>query len=505
MKKEFLIGIDLGSSSVKMVQLAPGAAEPTVVRTAVRELSPLKDAAIQEKETLTALQELTRDLPLGRCKVVVAFNSPETGLRVITAPPMPKKELREAIRLEAARYFPFPIADSTIEFQILGAVMEKGAKKFRILVAAAPLKTVESIFSLLKQAGLRPDALIPAPYALYSLKASRVGREEIVCLTEMGDHASELVILKGNQLVFSRKIPVGGSDFTRALTETLFSEQGKIQLSWEEAEKIKKEVGFPKEGGHPLLAGPVSAVHINSMLRGPLERLVAEIDRCFDYYQEESGAEKIGTLILFGRGASLRGLAGALSEGLGVKVDEGGQGEFAVAEGAALSDPSGLNLLPSEVKQATERALRRALFQSVAASVILFLIFIYAGLKLQLASYEKRLAVAEYELMSSRPELERALTESLASQVLVEEPYWEDVFRDLSHLVPNEIYLTKLTLADKRLILKGVNRSKDREQALSSFVRGLEEGIFSDVKLINEKEIPGQAASEFELNAWVDR
>jgi Tfp pilus assembly PilM family ATPase len=88
----------------------------------------------------------------------------------------------------------------------------------------------------------------------------------------------------------------------------LVSDKGKIKLSLEEAERIKREVGIPPEGESKMIDDKILTTQLLSMIRSPLEQLVNEIDRCFDYYREESGGGKIDSLMLFGGGALLKGL-----------------------------------------------------------------------------------------------------------------------------------------------------------------------------------------------------
>jgi len=521
--KDSVIGIDLGSTSIKLVHLVRRENETVLVRATIKELIPAEDAVSREKDRLSALQELLRDLPVKESTFVVSFNDPRTAMRVIAAPPMPKKELREAVRLEAKNYFPFSIEDALIEFDILGHTMEKGVRKFELAVAASPEKTIHEILSLLRKAGIKPASLIPVPAALQKLgEAMGVLENRIHCLADIGALETELVILRGTHLLFSRKVPIGGRDFTQAMRGVLVSDRGKTELSWEEAEEIKRGVGFRSEGApEEVINGKISTTQLASMLRAPLEQLVAEIDRCLDYYREETGGEKIDQLILFGRGAILKGLSQALSQELGLEVKVGdplervklegqlvspeqGFTPFAVALGAALSCGRGINLLPLEIKEEVKRTVTRASVESVVASVLLVLGFFYVGMKIQLANYGKRIAVAQLELSSLKFDLDKVAARNFANQVLANEPYWEDVFKELSNILPREAYLTRLEMKDRKLIFKGTITSLEKQAVLNGLIQDLENGIFKNVKLVTAKETSDKTGTEFELTAWVD-
>lgn len=513
-QRNSIIGLDIGSSSIKLAQLIQK--EDGVA------LVCLETVERTHPEDLSSLKELFHRAEINQSEVIVGFNGPKTGIRIISTPPMPKKELKEAVRLESKHYFPFPLHESFLEFEKLGETVERGTKKVQMIVATTTPETVEETLTLLKKAGIRPDSLVPVAYALQKwVRAVSNLASETQCLVDIGDRYTELVIFKEGGLLFSRKIPVAGRDFTQALTGVLVSDQGRIQLTSEEAEQIKREVGIPQEGASAMMGDKISSTQILSMLRSPLEQLASEIERCFDYYREESGGEKVDSLLLFGRGTALRGLPQVLSEALGIEVKTGNplkglkiQGQvvsppdgftpYAVALGAALSHGKGVNLLPPEIKQEIEQALKRATLQSFAASAVLLLIFLYIGMKIQLGNFQKRIAVAKLELMSMQSELEGAAAKSLANRELAAEPYWEDVFKELSNVIPADVYLTRLEMANGRIVLRGRNASPEKERALSDFILILEKGIFKDVKLVTTKATDEKLGSEFELNARVD-
>lgn len=512
--KNSIIGLDVGSSSIKLAQLVQRENGLALVRLETLERTHPEDPS--------PLKELLRRAEIHPAKVIVAFNGPQTGIRILSTPPMPQKELKEAVRLESKNYFPFPLHESFLEFEKLGETVEGGTKKIQMAVATTTPETVEETLTVLKKAGIRPDSLIPVAYALQKwAKTAGISPGETQCLVDLGDRYTELMIFKEAGLLFSRKIPVAGRDFTQALTGVLVSDRGKTQLSLEEAERVKQEVGIPREGESERVDDKISKGQLLSMLRSPLEQLVSEMDRCFDYFREETGGGKVDSILLLGRGSMLKGLARALSEALGIEVKVGdplkglriesqmmapddGFAPFAVALGAALSLGRGINLLPPEIKGETRQALRRALVQSVVSTVVLLAAFFYIGMKIQRSNYEKRIAVARMEMASLKPELETVQAQSLANQVLAAEPYWDDAFKELSNTVPGAIHLTKLGMANQRLVMKGKISSEEKERVLSDFILDLEKGIFKNVKLVTAKETADQSVSEFEIDSWVD-
>jgi type IV pilus assembly protein PilM len=535
-KKDFVVGLDIGTSSIKIAQFAEKEDGLYLVRCDLKEIKHIDNEAMREKEIIEILKDLLRGIDIGNSKIIVGINCPHTAIKRVILPYMPRQELRDGISLEAKNYFPFPIEDALIDFEIVGEVMEKGIRKYQVLIATSPNKTVNEYLSLLEKIGIKPASFIPAPYALQKLNEVFLSKEDkIQCLVDIGSHHTELAIFsaegarlpdgqgsasggKGKNLIFSRKIPVAGSDFTKAMTDVLVSDRGRTELSFDEAEKIKQKMGIPSEDESRVIDEKISTTQILSLLRAPLEQLVNEIDRCLDYYREEISGGKVDSLVLLGQGAFLKGLAEFFSKELGMEVNLGMPFEalkfksgamslkaedsprLALAIGAGLSEGKGINLLPAEIKEERKRTFKRTTFETVTIGAILILAFIYIGMQIQLNNFQKRISVARMEYSSLRPQLSQVEAQSL----LADEPYWDDVFKELSIIIPPDIYLTEFSLENKTIKMRGIVVSGEREESLYNFILALEQGIFKNVKLVTTKEKKEISANEFELICGID-
>ncbi len=495
--KDYTIGLDIGSSSMKLVQFQRKEDGLYLIKEVLRELG--------KKEPSVTLKELLKGINIKSSDFIVSINCPKTCVRITTAPYMPKKELRDGVRLAAKNFFPFAIDQALLDFEILGEVTEEGVRKYKLLVATSPKETVEKFLSLLGSAGIKPTSFVTVPLALQRvIEKAGPKKDQIQAALDIGENFTELVIFSGKELVFSRKIPVAGKDFTKSLTNVLVSDMGKIALSIDEAEKVKREVGIPQEGESKIIDGKISTTQILSMIRSPVEHLVNEVERCFDYYREETSGDRIDSLLLFGGGASLKGLPEFLSKELGIEAKVGDSYRFAPAIGAALSLGKGINLLPPEIKGETKRSFKRAGLLAVATAVILISAFTYIGMRIKLVNFQKRIGVAQMELASLQPQLKLAETQSLANAALADEPYWEDLFKELSNIIPRDIYLTEFSMEERLIRMKGIVASKEEEMLLSNFILTLERGIFKDVKLVTTEDMKEAQKSKFELKCWVD-
>jgi len=518
-KKDFIVGLDIGTTSIKLAQFLKEEDGLRLVRAAKEEIAPTSDESSAEKGKLASLEKLIRGIDVNKSKFIVSINCPKTAIRAISVPYMPRPELADGIRLEAKNYFPFPIEEAQLDFETVGEIIEKGVKKLQLLIATSPQKTVKGYLSLLEKVGIKPSSFVPTSYTLQKLVKSSLSKEDkIRCLVDIGSHFTELAIFKAKNLIFSRKIPIAGDDFTKAMTGVLSSDRGRTELTLEEAERLKRQVGIPPESESKMIDDKISTMQILSMLRTPLEQLISEIDRCFDYYREETGGGKVDSLILFGAGASLKGLCEFLSSGLGMEVEIGnplewlkmesgaisdedkGFCQMASAIGAGLSEAKGINLLPPEIKEETKRTFKRSGIEATVVGAALVLVLIYIGMRIQLNNFQKKIPVAKMELSSLGPQLKQVAIFGL----LAKEPYWDDVFKELSNIIPSDIYLTELSMENNVMRMRGIVNSQEPEESLSNFILTLERGLFKNVKLITTREITGKTANEFEITCWID-
>lgn len=490
-KSNYIIGLDIGASAIKFAQFSQKEGRLQLIKSGLEEISSQQDA-------LAALKKLFIGVNLKKSRVMVSINCPQTASRKIIVPYMPRHELGEAIMLEAKNYFPFSLAEAALDLRIEQEVIEKGVKKFQVLLATSPRKTVNETLDLLKQAGIRPAVLFPVSLALEKLARLSPSQDAASCLLDIGARFAELVVIKGKTLLFSRKIFFGADMFTRALTTVIVTDKGKLQLSLAEAESIKRQAGLASSED----TDKISASQIQVMLRSSLEQLVGEVNRCLAYYHEENPQVNIAGITLFGRGALLKGLPEFLTRELGIEVKLGLQAvapEFGVAWGLGLSEGSGVNLLPPELKEQTQILLRQALWENTLAISVLFLIFVYSGLKIQISNFEKRIAVANLEVASLKSQIKDFDLQAFSKKALAGEPGLLEIFKELSNVVPAGVYLTELSIEKNSVTLKGEAISSDPQESLSTFSVNLEKGMFKAVKLSEVKELKGRSGRQFSL------
>ena len=199
-KKDHVIGIDIGSTSVKIAQFKESPDGLYLVKADIKELGTYNDDAHFESEAVIALRHLLKSVNTKSSRVIVSINCPSTAIKKIVAPYMPRHELKQGITLEAKSYFPFSIENSMLDFEILGDAVEKGIRKYDLLVAVCPINTVQKSLSILKKAGVRPYSFVTSSYALSKAAECMNEKDRSGCFIDIGSSHTELISIKARNL-----------------------------------------------------------------------------------------------------------------------------------------------------------------------------------------------------------------------------------------------------------------------------------------------------------------
>ncbi|MDD5072933.1 MAG: pilus assembly protein PilM [Candidatus Omnitrophica bacterium] len=470
-KKEIYIGIDIGSSAIKAVEIGTGPAGDII----------LKKAGLVPKEE--GVKKAVAGMNVKSARVTCVADCPEGCLRYFTIPKMSDREIPEAVRWQVKEKVSLPLDELFMDYK-LQETAEGGISKYKVKLAVMPAKAVDSIVGALAGAAISPAALFPPPLAIEKL-SNRMGLQggEAAAVVDIGHNYTGINITKDGYLAFTRNVNSGAAAITKDLN------------------------------------------------RPAAERLAQEIDRSLHYYGDESSGDKVRSVVLTGGGASIKGLAEFLQENLGVPVSQGdpfkgislekgaladpapASGIFAGAVGAALSEGRGINLLPPELKQKTIRTFEKAAVESVVAAVAVSLVLSFIGMRVQLANYDKKISYGIKEMEVIKPQLEiTSHYERLAAElserkafidsVLSGIPPWKETLKELSNRLPKYAVLSSLKADASGLEISGqiTGDVKDREKALSGIISSLEGGMFKSVTLLNAKMGEGtNSNTEFDI------
>jgi type IV pilus assembly protein PilM len=299
-REESLVCIDIGSSSIKMIEArASGGAVQVLNWGAV----PAPPSAIQSNMVAEPerVADVVRSLIEGKGvqarKAVTAVPGPAVMIKRVTLPAQSAQELENTILFEAGNFIPEDLENVNLDYQVTEQLPD--TKQMEVLLVAAKKDIVASYAETLRSAGLVPVVIDVDYFALdnmYELNYDPVP-SQVVALVNIGARYSSINILKGGRSTFTGDVPVGGRDITEALTRDL-------GISVEDAERVKAGEAVAEIDPEQL-----------SMALGPAtDALIEEIHYALSFFWTAATDERIDALYLSGGAARVPELCQRLAE-----------------------------------------------------------------------------------------------------------------------------------------------------------------------------------------------
>ncbi|MFQ5456086.1 MAG: type IV pilus assembly protein PilM [Nitrospirota bacterium] len=309
-KQQQIIGLDIGSSNIKCVQLKEGLNGYKLQKLGLKDLGPeiiVEGTIMDAARVIDLIKDILSELNIKTKDVAISVSGHSVIVKKITLPTMTEDELEESIRWEAEQYIPFDINDVNIDFYILDQSEEQdGRGQMNVLLVAVKKDKLNEYISVVSEAGLNPVIVDVDAFTIENMFGINyeTSENEIVALVNIGASVMNINILKNGIFSFSRDISIGGNRYTESI-------QKDLHLSYEDAERAKK--GEDVEGITKDTLGPIiDAVNIE---------VVSEIVRSFDYFKTTSNQEHIDKILLSGGSSKLEGLADFLSDRLGTDIE----------------------------------------------------------------------------------------------------------------------------------------------------------------------------------------
>jgi type IV pilus assembly protein PilM len=307
-KKKDVVGLDIGSSSIKLVELDRGKGGFKLQNLGLSPLPPeaIVDGALMDSVTIIdAIRDLVSTTKTKRKDVVTSVSGHSVIVKKITLPFMTEAELEESIQWEAERYIPFDINDVNIDFHMLGSSSEN-ADLMDVVLVAAKKDIINDYQSVIVEAGLNPVVIDTDSFALENMLGINydIDKDETVAVANVGASITNINILKNNTSSFTRDIFKGGNQITEEI-------QRQLHIDYEEAERIK--VGSKGEG--------TSQTAIQNVLKTSSEALAIEIGNSLDFFQSTSTYDKVSKLYLSGGGSKIKDFDIVLQQQIGLPVE----------------------------------------------------------------------------------------------------------------------------------------------------------------------------------------
>jgi type IV pilus assembly protein PilM len=290
-KAKALVGLDIGSSAVKAVELKPAGKGYKVTGFGSEPIPPdsIVDGAIIDAAAVAdAIRRLFDSRAIKTKEVAASLSGNAVIVKKITLPVMTEAELAESIYWEAEQYIPFDIQDVNLDYQILDKGDASGGKTMEVLLVAAKKEKIADYTGVIAQAGRAAVVVDVDAFALQNAYEVNYGIQPgaVVVLLNAGASATNINILQGDQSVFTRDISIGGNAYTEAL-------QREMSLPYDSADALKR--GLTVEGASYDDAKPV--------LRAVTENMMLEIQKTFDFFKATASSDRIDRIVLSG-GAS---------------------------------------------------------------------------------------------------------------------------------------------------------------------------------------------------------
>jgi type IV pilus assembly protein PilM len=306
--KKGLVGLDIGSSSVKAVELQGKPGSLSLVNLGYEGLQPdtVVDGQIMELNDVShVISGIFSSHQFKTDRVAAGVSGSSVIVKNIVVPQMTREELEESIDWHAEEHIPFEISDVSLDYQVVGS----GADSLHVLMAACKRDFVANLKQAIQLAGKQPAIIDVDAFALqncYELNYEPAD-DLVVALLNVGASTMNINIVKGVRSVFTRDVSVGGYQYTALL-------QKELGLTYEQAEAVKR-------GGSP--PANVEAVDIDGALETVSEMLALEISKTFDFFRataEESNAA-VQKILISGGGSKLKGLPEYLSNRFEIPVE----------------------------------------------------------------------------------------------------------------------------------------------------------------------------------------
>jgi len=290
-KKKSSVGLDIGSSAIKLAELEEAPDGMTLVKFGIAELlsEAIVDGEIMDRQAVVdTIRNLTEAKAIKNKRVATAVSGRAVIVKKILMDRLSEEDAREAIYWEAEQHVPYDVNDVVLDFQILKT--DVGPKQMQVLLVAAKKEMVNVHAELIKEAGLLPELIDVDAFAVQNALEANYDftPEDVVTFVNMGAERTNVSIVKDGIPHFTKDLSLGGHTVAEAL-------QREYGLSHDEALKALKG---ESEGTY----------NIPQFVQVACDDLVVTLDRALAYLKTSNEAEGLTKIFISGGGSHLQGL-----------------------------------------------------------------------------------------------------------------------------------------------------------------------------------------------------
>lgn len=295
------IGLDIGSSCIKAVQLKKSKRGVQLQAFGMEPLMPqtIVDGTIMDQGAVVdAIRALWQRLRLKRKDVAIAIAGHSVIIKKIYVPPMSSAELAEQIPYEAEHHIPFARDDVEIDYEVVAGQTPSG--QMELLLVAAKKEVVADYIQVVRDASLQPLVVDVAAFTAQNGFEINYDppQHEAIGLINIGAAISNLNIIRGKNSLFTRDITTGGNAFTEEI-------QKQLNVSQDEAEAYKIGGGLQEHGVVPQ--------EVEGIMEGVAEVLAGEFQRSLDFFMATASDTQVARIVLAGGTAKVAALHRAIA------------------------------------------------------------------------------------------------------------------------------------------------------------------------------------------------
>lgn len=308
-KKKSVAGLDVGSSSIKIVELDGKMNNLSLTGLGFENLpaDTVVDGQIMELNTVSeVIKNICSNHQIEAGQVITGVSGHSVIIKNIVLPPMSREELEESIDWHAEEHIPYDLSDVSLDYQ----VTVENSEATQVLIAAVKRERIDNIKQAIQLSGRQPVVIDVDTFALQNCYEVNYQPDDsqVVTLLNIGASTMNVNLVQGTRSLFTRDITIGGSQFTDVL-------QRNLGLSFQQAEAVKR--------GVVDASVEVEEKAIEPLINDVTEMVAMEIQKTFDFYRAttEDTEVVVQKILISGGGSKLSGLAEELSRRLELPVE----------------------------------------------------------------------------------------------------------------------------------------------------------------------------------------
>lgn len=308
-KKPPMLGLDISSTAVKLLELSRDGGRLRVECYSVEALPPNSVVEKNIADIEAVGDTIKRAYKRAETKArfaAVAVSGSAVITKIITMPAaLSDEEMESQIEVEADQYIPYPLQEVSLDFQVVGP-SEDNPEMVDVLLAASRSENVDNRVAALEHAGLTPKVVDVEAYAMenaFSLIADQMpakAAERTVAIADIGATMTTLNVLQDRQIIYTREQGFGGKQLTEEI-------QRRYGLSFEEAGLAKRQGGLPDS-------------YYAEVLEPFKEAMAQQVSRSLQFFFSSSSNSSVDHIILAGGTASIPGVDELIEQKLGTST-----------------------------------------------------------------------------------------------------------------------------------------------------------------------------------------